>query len=65
MKTRKYTNCVCTEEVVCHMKPINADTKTRVDYTDVGPGKKENGVCLLAKGKNLLLPRLSAKAQLK
>lgn len=48
-----------------HMKPINADTKTIVDYTDVGPGKKESGVCLLAEGKILLLPRLFAKAQLK
>lgn len=47
------------------MKPINADTKTIVDYTDVGPGKKESGVCLLAEGKILLLPRLFAKAQLK
>lgn len=37
-----------------HMKPINADTKTIVDYTDVGPGKKENGPCLLAEGKNLV-----------
>jgi len=36
------------------MKAINADTKTVVEYTDVGPGKKGNRIRLLAKGKNLV-----------
>lgn len=36
------------------MKAKNADTKTIVEYMDVGPGIKENGICLLAKGKNLV-----------
>lgn len=36
------------------MKAINADTKAIVEYTDVGPGKKGNGICLLAKGKSLV-----------
>lgn len=46
------------------MKAINADTKTIVEYTDVGPGKKGNGICLLAKRKIMLLPRIFAKSQL-
>lgn len=59
MKIRKYTNCVYSEQVVSfrngnHMKAINADTKAIVEYTDVGPGKKGNGICLLAKGKSLV-----------
>lgn len=34
------------------MKAINVATKTIAEYTDVGPGKKGNGICLLATGKN-------------